>query len=105
VDLVPAAIADRPKQPYRAPDSQSFSGDDAPGYVTECLGTAAIADAGLFDPRAVEKLARKCRAQPFVGFRDNMAFVGILSTQLWHRAFVEGFAARPASLDRRAAIA
>jgi asparagine synthase (glutamine-hydrolysing) len=104
-DLVPAAIADRPKQPYRAPDSQSFSGDDAPDYVSECLGTDAVAGAGLFDPRAVDKLARKCRAQPFVGFRDNMAFVGILSTQLWHRAFVEGFAARPATLDRRAAIA
>lgn len=104
-DLVPAAIADRPKQPYRAPDSQSFAGEDAPAYVAESLDSAAIAGAGLFEPRAVEKLARKCRTRPFVGFRDNMAFVGILSTQLWHRTFVEGFASRPATQDRRAAIA
>ena len=26
----------------------------------------------------------------FIGFRDNMAFVGVLSTQLWHREFVQG---------------
>jgi len=25
------------------------------------------------------------------GFRDNAAFVGILSTQMWHRQFAGGF--------------
>jgi asparagine synthase (glutamine-hydrolysing) len=52
-----------------------------------------LAANGWFDPRAVDKLVRKCRNQALVGHRDNMAFVGILSTQIWHRAFVGG--ARP----------
>jgi len=104
-DLLPPVISDRPKQPYRAPDSQSFSGDDAPAYLDEVLGAAGIANAGLFDARAVGKLAAKCRNRPFIGFRDNMALVGILSTQLWHRSFIEGFIARPATGRPQAAYA
>ena len=30
-----------------------------------------------------------------IGAKDNMAFVGILTTQLWHHTFVEGFAPAP----------
>jgi asparagine synthase (glutamine-hydrolysing) len=78
--LVPDSIAQRSKQPYRAPDSESFR--DA-AYVA-----AALADGtGLFNAVAVEKLAQKARRGAMTGFRDNAAFVGILSTQLWHRAF------------------
>ena len=33
---------------------------------------------------------RSARRLPSTGFRDNMAFVGILSTQLWHETFVNG---------------
>jgi asparagine synthase (glutamine-hydrolysing) len=91
--LLPKNIGARVKQPYRAPDSQSFTGPAAPAYVGERLSAAAIAAAGWFEPRAVEKLFSKCRNQSFVGFRDNMAFVGILSTQLWHAEFADGAAA------------
>ena len=49
----------------------------------------ALANAGAFNPRAVAKLQQKCVAAANLGFRDNVAFVGILSTQLWHDAFVE----------------
>ena len=45
---------------------------------------------GYFEPRAVAKLAAKSAAQPLTGFRDNAAFVGILSTELVHRTFVAG---------------
>ena len=38
-------------------------------------------------PAAVERLVAKCRNGKFIGFRDNTAFVGILSTQLWQREF------------------
>jgi asparagine synthase (glutamine-hydrolysing) len=94
--LLPPAIGDRTKQPYRAPDSQCFVGAEAPAYVGESLAAAALDAAGLFDPRAVAKLAAKVAGQGFVGFRDNMAFVGILSTQLLDRAFVQA-AAEPAT--------
>ncbi len=88
--LLPATIAARPKQPYRAPDSPCFTGTHAPRYVDEILSRHSIESAGYFDAGAVEKLVNKCRRKPALGTRDNMAFVGILSTQLWHRAFVDG---------------
>lgn len=103
-DLLPDSIGDRSKQPYRAPDSQSFVGPTAPDYVAAELSPAAIGAAGVFNTRAVEKLQRKCASQDFVGFRDNTAFVGILSTQLWHRTFVRG-AGEVASADRSSAVA
>jgi asparagine synthase (glutamine-hydrolysing) len=86
-NLLPGSIIDRPKQPYRAPDSGSFAGGAEPAYLADAMGTAAIAKAGLFNPLAVSRLLAKCRAQPVSGFRDNAAFVGILSTQLWMQAF------------------
>jgi asparagine synthase (glutamine-hydrolysing) len=45
--------------------------------------------AGLFEPAAVERLVKKCSAGKAAGFRDNAAFLGILSTQILHRLFVE----------------
>ena len=43
---------------------------------------------------AVAKLHEKCRRQPASGFRDNAAFVGILSTQLWLATFTGAGASR-----------
>ncbi len=88
-DILPARIGSRSKQPYRAPDSQSFFAPPAPNYVSSILSRAAIADVGYFDANAVTKLINKCQSQPSVGFRDNAAFVGILSAQLWHREFTK----------------
>jgi asparagine synthase (glutamine-hydrolysing) len=85
--LLPDAIANRTKQPYRAPDAAAFTGPDAPDYVARRLAAADLAAAGYFDAHAVERLVAKCRNGKFIGFRDNTAFVGILSTQLWHREF------------------
>ncbi|UIY28912.1 asparagine synthase (glutamine-hydrolyzing) [Neorhizobium galegae] len=91
-DLLPDVISKRPKQPYRAPDSRSFTGNNAQAYVGEMLGEQAIAAAGLFNPKAVAKLHQKCRLAPVSGFRDNAAFVGILSTQLWLKGFTRSAA-------------
>ena len=88
--LLPDRIIQRPKQPYRAPDSGSFTGNQEQPYLRECLAEQTIAASGLFNPRAVSKLHQKCRSNPVSGFRDNAAFVGILSTQLWLRNFTEG---------------
>ena len=88
-DCLPAAILDRPKQPYRAPDSAAFFAPGEPDTVSALLEPEAVRAAGLFNPAAVARLADKCRRGRGRGFRDNAAFVGILSTQLWHRTFVE----------------
>ena len=83
------SIRRRVKQPYRAPDSASFFREGrALAWVDELLSPQRIADAGLFDPTAVGKLLAKCRAGRAIGFGDNMAFVGVLSTMLLHEHFV-----------------
>jgi len=89
--LLPQSVTERQKQPYRAPDSSSFTGPDTnePSYVADLLSERAIASTGLFNPMAVSKLHGKCRKQDVAGFRDNAAFVGILSTQLWRANFLE----------------
>jgi asparagine synthase (glutamine-hydrolysing) len=86
---LPEAIAERTKQPYRAPDSESFMVPGAPDYVQALLSPEAIARGGYFDPRAVRRLVAKCTAPVGpVSTGDNMAFIAILSTQLLHQHFV-----------------
>lgn len=80
--LVPAAIIDRPKQPYRAPDSETFAAPHAPAYLDTVLAPERLADGGLFNVQAVGKLKEKVLKAQVTGFRDNAAFVGILSTEL-----------------------
>jgi asparagine synthase (glutamine-hydrolysing) len=97
-DLVPASVIRRPKQPYRAPDALSFVGPATPPWVDEVLSPAAVTRAGVFQPSAVEALWRKCRAHGGAGQfsnADNMALVGVLSTQLLHASLVERVADAP----------
>ena len=92
-DVVPREIISRKKQPYRAPDALSFVAGNAPDYIDEVLSESAVRDANVFDPQAVVQLLRKCRARGSDGQfsnTDNMALVGVLSTQLLHRQFVAG---------------
>jgi asparagine synthase (glutamine-hydrolysing) len=85
LDLAPPSIVRRKKQPYRAPDALALAG--AP-WVADALAVKA----GIFEPRALEALAAKCRAAAQEGQlsnADNMALVGALSTQLLHAELVE----------------
>ena len=89
---LPKKIVKRPKQPYLAPDSKSFfhngKGDD---YIEELLVEECIEKYGYFNPKPVRLLVNKCKRGGAIGFKDNMALVGILSTQLLHRQFIEKF--------------
>jgi asparagine synthase (glutamine-hydrolysing) len=86
---LPGEIVERPKQPYRAPDAESFASPDAPEYVRELLSPQAIVRSGYFEPRAVAHLVAKCsRPLTAVSAGDNMAFLAVLSTQLLHSHFV-----------------
>lgn len=96
--LLPESVRTRSKQPYRSPDSASFFNEGKPvDYVAELLSEERIAQAGYFDPQAVRKLLNKAQAGRAIGFGDNMAFVGILSTMWIDEMFVRGNAvsARP----------
>lgn len=88
--LLPPEIADRSKQPYRAPGVAPFFGPDAPQWVGDLLSNEALNQSELWDPDRVAGLLRRCRAGKAVGAREEMAFVGILTSQLWYQAFVDG---------------
>jgi asparagine synthase (glutamine-hydrolysing) len=90
--LVPASILERKKQPYRAPDALSFAAEDARAWIEEVASPSALADAGIFTPAAAGAVIAKCRARAAAGQfsnADNMAAVGVLSTQLVHHHFVK----------------
>jgi asparagine synthase (glutamine-hydrolysing) len=94
-DLVPADILARKKQPYRAPDALSFVGEGTPEWVEAVMSEKALAESGVFAVDGARTLWEKCRARAASGQfsnADNMAVVGILSTQLVH----EHILARPA---------
>jgi asparagine synthase (glutamine-hydrolysing) len=100
--LVPEEILRRPKQPFRAPDALSFVGAGAPDWVTEMVSEHAVAEAGVFDPTAVGRLWRKCRANPGrtqFSNADNMALVGVLSTGLLFEQLVRRAPDRSATIE------
>jgi asparagine synthase (glutamine-hydrolysing) len=95
--ILPPEIVNRQKQPYRAPDAISFVVAGSGEYVGDLLSEQSVAAAGIFQPQAVRTLYAKCvelgKTQgPNDNFSntDNMALVGILSTQLLHAQFIEG---------------
>lgn len=86
-DLLPKEILRRPKQPYRAPDALSFVAPGVGSWVSDALSPSEVAKVGVFEPAVVDALwkkvgARKDDAQ--LSNTDNMALVGVLSTQLLH---------------------
>ena len=89
--LLPAAVLNRTKQPYMAPDILSFFGEKPPEYLQYYLSDDLLKEAGMFKPGAVKQLISKCTKKARQGFRENMAFVGILSSQIVYDMFIKNF--------------
>jgi asparagine synthase (glutamine-hydrolysing) len=94
--LIPDPIIRRKKQPYRAPDAASFLNQGAPDYVHEMFSDHKLKTGGILNPIASRGLYEKCiskRSQAnesgLFSNTDNMAFIGILSTQLIIHHFIE----------------
>lgn len=89
---LPPGICDRPKFAFRAPELSDFI-KDPDGLVASHLHAQAVADAGIFDPKAVEQFRRRLETTPHERFstRDNLVFVQMLSTQILHQQFVRSF--------------
>jgi len=99
-ELLPEEIVSRSKQPYRAPEVEPFFAPGAPEWVEGSLSKEALEETGIWDEARVSGLLRRCRAGRATGFREGMALIGILSTQLWHRAFFRsGLDAYPPETD------
>ena len=80
--LVPASILGRRKQPYRAPDGRCFFDAGAAAYVQDLLSPRSVEETGIFDSKAVGVIVNKFTAGKAASVRDDMALVGVLSTQL-----------------------
>jgi asparagine synthase (glutamine-hydrolysing) len=91
--LIPDPLIDRAKQPYRAPISRCFFGDAQPDYVSDLLSDQKLKSYGYFDEKKVTRLVAKCSQGKgaLLSERENMALVGILSTQLIHHQFIDAF--------------
>jgi asparagine synthase (glutamine-hydrolysing) len=94
-DIVPTSVIRRTKQPYRAPEASSLLGDaqgrGRPEWTDDMLSAARVKKDGLFDPLATDKLLRKFKKGRAIGVRDNMALVGIASSQLLVDRFINNF--------------
>jgi asparagine synthase (glutamine-hydrolysing) len=88
---LPWQIIKRHKQPYRAPDIPAFFSKKPPAYVDDLLGEEKLKGYGYFDTKKVGFLLKKARSGSLIAYKDNMALVGILSTQLCHYHFIERF--------------
>jgi asparagine synthase (glutamine-hydrolysing) len=86
--MVPASILKRSKQPYRAPDGKSFFGARPLEYVEELMSAERLKRDGIFQPEPVARLVAKFKSGRATATRDNMALVGILSTQLLVHKFL-----------------
>jgi asparagine synthase (glutamine-hydrolysing) len=103
---LPQSVFKRVKQPYRAPIRAVFPKTDRSDYVDDLLSEEALKRSGYFKPARVVGLVQKIRgtepASP--GETQDMAFLGILSTQLVHQQFIEDFsrgAVEPIVPDKR----
>ncbi|MDE3066476.1 MAG: asparagine synthase (glutamine-hydrolyzing) [Verrucomicrobiota bacterium] len=85
---LPPEIGRRRKRPYRAPIHRCFFSRPAQDYVRELLSPEQLKTTGLFEPAAVSQLVEKIERGGPVSETDEMALVGIISTQLLHHRFV-----------------
>jgi asparagine synthase (glutamine-hydrolysing) len=95
--LIPEELIGRAKQPYRAPISRCFLGPSAPVFAKELLSENSVKEKGFFDYNRVKRLISKCTRQEgnLLSERENMALVGILSTQLLDELFIKNFPPYP----------
>jgi len=108
---LPESIVRRPKQPYRAPNDKCFLEQTVQQEMEASLSKSSLNNAGLFDVKKTRKLVQKLYARGMLSEFENMALVGILSTQILHRQFIADCATPSLScvregltVDRRQAV-
>jgi len=106
--LLPDSIRYRQKFAYQAPEIRAFIRKDETSrrLVDTYLSEDAIRSVGVFKPDAARMLLRKAELLGVsrMGTRDNMAFVQMLSTQIFHKQFIDGDV-RAVAATRRGAFA
>ncbi len=88
---LPLSVLSRPKQAYRAPIRDAFFGSKVPDYVGDLLSEGPLKEYGVFNPKSIASLIYKIKTAALQSEVDNMALVGILSTQLLFNQFISDF--------------
>lgn len=85
-DILPPAVVNRAKQPYRAPISSCFVGEGPPNRGRELLRPEMIASTPYWDAARTGNLMARLARTPAdrIGARDDMAVAAIVSLQLLH---------------------
>ncbi len=89
-DIIPQSVLKRPKQAYRAPIAQALLNDKT-GFVDEFLSNSKLKETGVFDPDKVGKLLLKLRKSSVMNEVDNMALMGMLSTQVLDKLYIKDY--------------
>ncbi|MBK7631093.1 MAG: asparagine synthase (glutamine-hydrolyzing) [Ignavibacteriales bacterium] len=87
---LPSNIIRRWKNPYRAPINKALLSNNL-NLVKDYCSEDALKRTGIFDPFKVMKLFNKLGKLDKAGEFDEMALVGILSTQIIYKNFIEDF--------------
>ena len=80
--LLPKEIWQRRKKPYRAPIHQSFFGPKTKEMTFDLLSPKNIKAANLFSPTAASKIVNKAAHADQLSEIEEMALVGMVSTQM-----------------------
>ncbi len=91
-DLLPPSLAERTKQPYRAPVVGALVGPSAPDWARRALSRDAVDEAGVFSGEKIERLAAHAAASGGHETEGNaMALMAVASAHLLHERLVRGF--------------
>lgn len=85
---IPKSITQRPKQAYRAPISNLIK-QKSSNYLTDILSDESLSSYGIFNPGKVKNLITKIENGGLISEIDQMAIVGILSTQFIYKMFIK----------------
>ncbi len=87
--ILPIEIWQRRKKPYRAPIQHSFLSPTIAEDTSAHFSEAKLNNSGYFNSKAAAKLYQKALVTSQLSEMEEMAFVGILSTQILHDHFCE----------------
>jgi len=97
---IPESIIKRPKQAYRAPVSHMVNKSKASKAIKAILCPSMIKDFGIFDPIKIQWLKQKYTLGQNISEVNDMALIGIVSTQLLYDQFIRNFSKEKAPVEK-----
>ncbi len=92
---LPKAIVQRAKQAYRAPLATPFLKAINQDYYRDLLSESHLKESGVFNPAAVSSLFDRMQRNGVYSEIDQMAVVGVISTQILYDKFIKDFSPLP----------